>query len=423
MNKKLRSTGFLGLVFFLFGGFSNAQSVEITNPQYFLTGPALDALIELSLTVKNVSATSKNIKVERTTIFEVTGSENNFCWGLSCYPPFVSISPDYTTIPAGQSEFSFKGDYNPKENVGNTQIKYCFFVDGNMADSTCILVDFYAYAIENAELEAWTTTQGKDEPDGWFTSNDAIFNAQESIKKSADSQSGFAARIETVNLVNNPFTSVLANDAGFILYGSIDTLSSEILGKPFVGMPNKIEFYSKYQPAGIDTFTVSAVLTRWDAVTETREVVATGKFVSSNPETSYTMKSFVMDYQTANLSDSIHIFVSSSSMFEPKEGTVLFFDGLFASQKLVNVKKIADAKQPVKVFPNPAKETLFISSGSKGTMLEVYDLSGRIIERKNIQQSNGELIKLDVSAYKAGLYIFSVVDGAERINGKFSVTK
>src|SRR5688500_19415218 len=77
--------------------------------------------------VVNTGTQPIDIKVSRKIISEVMGSENNFCWGVNCYPPFVSVSPDAETINAGASNTSFIGDYIPNGMAGITTIRYSFF--------------------------------------------------------------------------------------------------------------------------------------------------------------------------------------------------------------------------------------------------------------------------------------------------------
>ena len=85
-----------------------------------------------SLMVINPSGTAKAVKVRRTQLSVVSGSDNFFCWDL-CYTSIVSVSGGTVNIPANDTVFVFYGDYEPNGYVGTTYINYKFY---NNADTT-----------------------------------------------------------------------------------------------------------------------------------------------------------------------------------------------------------------------------------------------------------------------------------------------
>lgn len=102
-----------------------------------------------SFPVVNTGSQALNIKVARKVISEVAGSENNFCWGVNCYPPFVSVSPDAENIAAGATNSSFIADYTPMNMPGITIIRYSFFKE-NSTDSIHTTVRFDATSAVNS---------------------------------------------------------------------------------------------------------------------------------------------------------------------------------------------------------------------------------------------------------------------------------
>jgi hypothetical protein len=94
------------------------------------------------------------VKVARKVLNQVTGSENNFCWGADCYPDFISVSPNPVNIPAGGSNSSFKGDYSPNGNQGITRIRYSFFKTTGSPDSVHTIVTFNANSISGNRKDA-----------------------------------------------------------------------------------------------------------------------------------------------------------------------------------------------------------------------------------------------------------------------------
>jgi hypothetical protein len=413
------------LAFMASANLLNAQSIQILNPVNIATAPTAQDYIEISLGIKNISSTAKNIKVEKTTIFNVPGTDNNICWGTNCYPPFVDDTPNAENIAAGGVNYTFKGDYHHNGLYGNTQVKYCFYVDGNKSDSTCILIDYHAYEISNASFENWNNQTGTETPNNWVTSNSLIAigaTTETSVFKESDSQSGFAASIKTVELDNNPNPGFLANAVGFMMYGNLNPLTEEFSGLSFVGMPASIEFYSKYQPVGLDTFSISARLTRWNTVTSARETIAEGFFSSSAAEADYSLKALNFNYVVSELPDSLMIFINSSSSFSPNAGSQLFIDELFATEAVVfvNVPTIISNLPSVKVFPNPAKDWLQISSGADFSKVEIYDINGRLV-KSNF--NTGKEFKMDVSSMSPGFYIYSIISNDNRSTGRFTVIR
>ena len=73
---------------------------------------------------------------------------NYFCWGPTCYPP--SSNETYTSanslsINSGETLTgldSFIGYVNNLPENSSLDIDYCFWVDGNPSDETCVVVTY-----------------------------------------------------------------------------------------------------------------------------------------------------------------------------------------------------------------------------------------------------------------------------------------
>jgi hypothetical protein len=82
--------------------------------------------------------------------------------------------------------------------------------------------------------------------------------------------------------------------------------------------------------------------------------------------------------------------------------------------------RIGDAK--MRVFPNPAKSELFIDL-SQPTLTkvtaEIYDLSGRMMEKRNLQTGRNEI---PLYRYRAGLYAILIRSGNERVVRKLIIS-
>lgn len=83
--------------------------------------------------------------------------------------------------------------------------------------------------------------------------------------------------------------------------------------------------------------------------------------------------------------------------------------------------RIGDAK--MRVFPNPARSELFIDL-SQPTLTrvtaELYDLSGRLMEKRNLQNGRNEI---PLYRYRAGLYAILIRSGNDRVVRKLIITQ
>jgi hypothetical protein len=125
---------------------SSAQNISLINPIEQVFGFANSTLMEAAFNVKNESSSSIEVFVIREEISIIQGSDNNICWGPTCYPPFIDISAT-AFIPAEGINESFKGDYYPNNNVGTSIIKYCFVNNSNHEDSVCVTISYIAESV------------------------------------------------------------------------------------------------------------------------------------------------------------------------------------------------------------------------------------------------------------------------------------
>ena len=82
--------------------------------------------------------------------------------------------------------------------------------------------------------------------------------------------------------------------------------------------------------------------------------------------------------------------------------------------------EIIDHSLPIKVYPNPAQNKLFIDakSVSSGTaVVKLFDLNGRLFSSELINVYNNPSI--DISNLHAGIYFAEITDGAKVYRAKF----
>ena len=121
--------------------FLHAQSLVITGDD-FVTG---DATIQIAsyLTLTNNSTQSLDVICSKNVISQPQDGDNYFCWAGSCYSSSTIISPDFTTIPAGQSTTEFSGYFSSLNDPAATAVvEYCFYPNTDPTDVTCLTVTF-----------------------------------------------------------------------------------------------------------------------------------------------------------------------------------------------------------------------------------------------------------------------------------------
>lgn len=128
---------------------AQALSVQIS-PATSLTvvgGYAQSTPLAATFTITNTGTRALDLGLQRQMIQDVSGSQNNFCFGVGCYPPNVSISPQPISLAAGASDNSFIGDYEPLGNSGIAIIRYAVYDlngAGTSDDTTYVTVTFDA---------------------------------------------------------------------------------------------------------------------------------------------------------------------------------------------------------------------------------------------------------------------------------------
>lgn len=143
----------LVILSFLFS-FGFAQNIQIVDPVTNVQGSS-EEIAYINLHVKNNSSTTQEIYLQRTIVSLVPGHLSYFCFGVTCYPPGVSKSPDNLTLTAGSTDESVKTYIDPRSEVGVSTVNYCYY---NLAktDSACLLLTYDMVAtgiVNNSHLK------------------------------------------------------------------------------------------------------------------------------------------------------------------------------------------------------------------------------------------------------------------------------
>jgi hypothetical protein len=143
--KKFFTLLFIGL------GLSSMAQFSFSGQEATYTGTlaALGASGELSShwSVTNTTNSTITVRVNRSTVSSVAGSQNRFCWNGICFSPSTNTStmPTDMTLAAGASTTSangFMGYYTPNNNAGQTTVEYCFFSVADPNVQSCLTVNY-----------------------------------------------------------------------------------------------------------------------------------------------------------------------------------------------------------------------------------------------------------------------------------------
>jgi hypothetical protein len=95
-----------------------------------------------------------------------------------------------------------------------------------------------------------------------------------------------------------------------------------------------------------------------------------------------------------------------------------------SARKIVNgIAQINSQMEGVKLFPNPAKNTVYLQSQSaiNGLEISMYNVLGETIMQKHIAKlETGELLPIDISGLSSGIYFIRAYTGTGAITFKLS---
>ncbi|MDX2174570.1 MAG: T9SS type A sorting domain-containing protein [Bacteroidota bacterium] len=281
-------------------------------------------------------------------------------------------------------------------------------------------------AQNNGGFENWSVLYGNDEPDNWQTLNIlSLFgtNPVSAFKVSGtDKYSGNYALKIVSNYFPTKVIGQLPDTFGYALNGKIIiSPPSFISGVPYTSRPEKISFYAKYIPVGLDTGLIGVVLHRNTPTGRDTIAYNRNKIL---PNGSYTHYEININYRSNAIPDSADIYFkpSNTDSLARRVGSALFIDDV-AFVDFVGISENENYSSKIKVYPNPASDQLSISIDIKeAEKIEITDALGRNISSIKVQNFEA---KLNVVNYKNGNYYYKIIDKKNKpiTYGKFVVQK
>jgi hypothetical protein len=144
--------------------------------------------------------------------------------------------------------------------------------------------------------------------------------------------------------------------------------------------------------------------------------------VNIGPSTSFYQVTANIVYVDSTIgADTVRILFASSGQTDVSDSSTLYVDDVTMTYSPgLDVKNIAVANE-VKVYPNPASETLYIDAkGNEGAEFTLISVNGEVVTRGVLDSRN----TVDISSLADGLYFYTVIGKDNTVQrGKVSVVK
>ena len=272
----------------------------------------------------------------------------------------------------------------------------------------------------NGGFENWSTVLNYQTPDGWQTLNFlSIFSPPNPLSAfkatGVDKHSGnYALKLKTIFVNNNPAPGSINDTIGYVFTGKVIVSPPSLkLGIPYVGRPEKLEFWAKYLPVGIDLAGVYVALLKWNGTST--DTIAYGDIIIDSTAI-YTLFQIDLNYQSTSLPDTVIIgFASSYKESKARVGSMFYLDDVALTGWVgIDEKNIYSDK--VKLFPNPATDEINIfATIDEADNIQIIDVSGKLMGNYKIQNYNANI---NTGLFAEGVFFYEI-----RNNKNISLTK
>jgi len=261
--------------------------------------------------------------------------------------------------------------------------------------------------IPNGGFETFTNMGTYDIPNGWGTMNNttsplSVFTAEKGTPGSPGSS--------FLKLTSKTVLTSVVN--GIAVSGVIDsTTMLPKSGFPYALRP--LNFTGKWQHMiyGSSQGSVTAILTRWDSGIGMRVPVATASQTLSGMAMSWANFSIPFTYTDSGNPDTC-IIVLRASGTTPTNNDYLWVDNLSFSG-FTGINENSSFLTNMSVYPNPSSTKITLDLNYKTaeqTVVEITDISGKIVLSKNVGELNGQSKQLiDVSSLSKGSYFVRII--------------
>ena len=263
--------------------------------------------------------------------------------------------------------------------------------------------------IPNGGFEMWSSMGSYENPNGWSTMNDVTSNL--SVYTATQGTPGNPGN-SYLMLTSQTIGPTVVN--GIAVSGTFDPVTQQpTSGFPFSGQPQSLTGKWQHMIYGSSQGSISAILTRWDAASNTRVTVATATKTLSGMAMSWANFTIPFVYTETNAPDTCIIVLKASGTM-PTNQDYLWVDNLAFSG---NVAGISELKNDDKfsVYPNPTSEIVHVSvdNSNGGTCtVELINEAGQLVLSKETDLSKDQhTFSIEVGDLPKGVYQTKITTG------------
>jgi hypothetical protein len=264
-----------------------------------------------------------------------------------------------------------------------------------------ISVSAFAQIINNG-FENWTSMGTYSNPDNWETLNN--YTALAGVYTATKGTPGSPGASYLMLTSKTVSTSVVN---GVAVYGKLDAVSMQgVAGLPFSQQPVRLTGNWQHMIYGSSQGSILVKLTKWNTITNLRDVVATGSVTLSGMAMSWATFTVNLTYASSVAPDSCMIVLKASGT-TPTNNDYLWVDNLAFSGSVTGIKTIENNISDVSVFPNPATENVTVELNVKKASpinFKLVDLTGKLIKEINADEVFGN--------YKTSISITDIAKGS-----------
>jgi hypothetical protein len=270
------------------------------------------------------------------------------------------------------------------------------------------LISSTAFAqIPNNSFENWTSHGTYATPDGWGTLNNTT--AVTSVFTATAGTPGTAGNsyLKLTSLAVGP---LVAN--GIAVSGILDSVTrTPKSGFAYTGQPQSFTGKWQHMIYGTSQGSISVTLTKWNSMSNQREVIATANKTLTGMAMSWANFSIPFVYTSTSLPDSCVIFLQASGT-TPTANDYLWVDELAFSGSVAGINENSTPVQSFLAFPNPSTEIVnFVFTATEQTIAqaEIVSLDGKLISSEKVAIEIGENTLVNaISQLSKGIYFFQL---------------
>jgi hypothetical protein len=288
-------------------------------------------------------------------------------------------------------------------------------------------ISFKSLAQPNTGFENWHNEFSYLVPDSWQTFNGLSLttppNPLSAFRVTGiDVHSGnYALKLQSVYFNHFNMPDDVGDTAGGAFTGRINySPFAFAYGFPYTSRPEKFEFWARYLPVGSDTAAALVFLSKFNGIKS--DTIAIG-LLNLFYQPTYMLYQSTITYYSNDIPDSAAIvFSTSKSKSSARVGSTLFLDDV-ALTGWVGIDEHDSYTNKVKIFPNPAKESITIQlKMDEAQSVLIRDVTGNTIGSFPI---NNYSTTVNTSAFSQGMYFYEITGENKKLltRGKFNVVK